>query len=217
MSTAIVLFSGGQDSTVCLHYALQHYKRVLPITIVYGQAHAIELLSVQKICEMNYLVQETINLGFGILRGGTLLSDMSMAQGEIADTWVPYRNMLFLTIALNRAIKWRDSVVIIGVNSVDYSGYPDCRGEFIDSIIKTGFLASETYIPIETPLLHLSKSEIVQLGRALPGCMESLAWSHTCYKGSVPPCGECPACVLREKGFADAGVPDPLIERLKNA
>lgn len=217
---AVVLFSGGQDSTVCLYWAMENFDEVYPLVINYGQKHMVEITSAIKIIQMAGLEDnaEFLRLPMNILKGGTLLNQESQASGSIADTWVPYRNMLFLTIALNRALVLGElSVVVTGVNAVDYSGYPDCRGEFIEAMYDAAFEASEKEVEIVTPLIYCSKSEIVRVGFALDGCMEALAYSHTCYNGQVPPCGECNSCIIRAKGFEEAGVKDPLIERLTNA
>lgn len=219
-SKAVVLFSGGQDSTVCLYWAMENFDEVYPLVINYGQKHVVEITSAIKIIQMAKLEDkaEFLRLPMDILKGGTLLNQDSQASGSIADTWVPYRNMLFLTIALNRAlVHGENSVVVTGVNAVDYSGYPDCRGEFIDSMYDAAFEASEKEVEIVTPLIYYSKSDIVKIGANLPGCMEALAYSHTCYNGQVPPCGECNSCIIRAKGFGEAGIKDPLIERLTNA
>lgn len=219
-SKAVVLFSGGQDSTVCLYWAMENFDEVYPLVINYGQKHVVEISSAIKIIQMTRLEDnaEFLRLPMNILKGGTLLNQESQATGSIADTWVPYRNMLFLTIALNRAlVHGGNSVVVTGVNTVDYSGYPDCREDFIDIMQNAAFEASEKNIEIVAPLIYYSKSGIVKIGAGLDGCMEALAYSHTCYNGQVPPCGECNSCILRAKGFAEAGVKDPLIERLTNA
>ncbi len=218
MSKAIVLFSGGQDSTVCLYWAKKYYKDVLALNIFYGQKHWVECNAASKIALIAGVKMEILSLNTEILKGGSILGvAVKHTNPNIAASWVPLRNQLFLTIAFNRAIVYKADAVITGVNAIDYSGYPDCRAEFIRSIEKASFLASEISIPIETPLIGMSKKEIVEEGTRLEGCMEALAYSHTCYKGEVPPCCECPACTLRAKGFAEAGIKDPLIERIKNA
>lgn len=216
---ALVLFSGGQDSTVCLYWAKENFNEVHPLVIFYGQNHKVEIDAALKIATDAEVSKNTelIELPPHTLMGGTLLNQKSEAKGSIADTWVPYRNMLFLVLAFNRALIKGCNFIITGVNAVDYSGYPDCRLAFIDAIEYTAKKASEKFISIQTPLIDMSKKEIVELGLTLPGCMEALAYSHTCYNGQVPPCGECPACKLRAKGFFEAGVKDPLIERLTNA
>lgn len=210
-SRAIVLFSGGQDSTVCLYWAKQIFEEVHPLIINYGQKHDIELDSASNIVVLAELIDFTEFVFFPKIKGGKLLGQESKATGTVADTWVPYRNMLFLTLALNHAVAKDCQAVVVGVNSVDYSGYPDCRKEFIEAFEKTAELASEKEIKVLTPLITLSKKEIVELGTSIPGCMEALAYSHTCYNGVYPPCGECASCKLRAEGFKQAGVEDPLI------
>lgn len=219
-SKAVVLFSGGQDSTVCLFWAMENFDEVYPLVIHYGQKHSVEVKAAHKILELSGLYDnsETLLLGASVLKGGTLLNQPSQAEGSIADTWVPYRNMLFLTIALNRALTLGgQNAVVTGVNAIDYSGYPDCRESFINAIFEAGFEASEKEVEIIAPLLFYSKKDIVKIGASYERCMEALAYSHTCYNGQVPPCGECNSCLIRAKGFKDAGIKDPLIERLTNA
>lgn len=215
---AIVLFSGGQDSTVCLYWAKKYNLDLLALNIGYGQEHKIECEAALNIARMAGARYEYLGLTEGTLLGGSILGGaVEHHNKEIAASWVPLRNQLFLTIAINRAIVYGCQTVITGVNFVDYSGYPDCRPEFIRAMEKVSFLASEIPITIETPLINMSKSAIARAGEQLEGCREALAYSHTCYKGEIPPCGECPACVLRAKGYQEAGLTDPLIERLRNA
>lgn len=216
---AVVLFSGGQDSTVCLYYAKQYFGEVYALNINYGQTHGgAECNAAVKIAEMADVRLEFLHLLSSTLKGGSILDGEVKDRGEgIAPSWVPLRNMLFLTIAINRAIYLGYDTVITGVNAIDYSGYPDCRLEFIEACGKAAFIGSEKFVYIDTPLIDLSKREVVEKMFNYKGCVEAMAYSHTCYKGEVPPCGECPACVLRAKGFFEYEIEDPLIRRLKNA
>jgi 7-cyano-7-deazaguanine synthase len=217
---AVVLFSGGQDSTVCLYYAKEYFGEVYALNIFYGQKHLVECSSAAKITYMANVKLEHVSLPGNTLKGGSIVGigkAVETDNPEIADSWVPLRNMLFLTIAINRAIVLGFDTVITGVNAIDYSGYPDCRPEFIETCGKAAFIGSEKFVFIDTPLIGLSKADIVKKMFYYDGCPEAMAFSHTCYRGEVPPCGECPACILRAKGFAEAGIKDPLIERLKNA
>jgi 7-cyano-7-deazaguanine synthase len=125
------------------------------------------------------------------------------------------RNALFLTIAANRAVRLGAKYVYIGVSQEDYGGYPDCRGPFISRIEDAINLALEDVaeVHIFAPLLYKTKKETVELAASLPGCLEMMAYTHTCYNGDYPPCGHCHACLLRDKGFTEAGIEDPLITR----
>jgi len=131
-------------------------------------------------------------------------------------TFVPMRNAMFLTIGANYALSKNCRTLVTGVCQEDNANYPDCRAEFIASQTATinQALGIQDF-KIETPLMMLSKKKSVLLAQTLKGCMESLAFSHTCYAGVFPPCGKCHSCVLRAEGFAQAGVKDPLIERVE--
>lgn len=212
---AIVLLSGGQDSTTALYWALQEFEKVKTISINYGQRHKVELYSAINIADMAGVDIEIINIEENILKGGFLLQSGEIPSDYegIAPTFVPARNLLFLTIAANRAYIEGYKNIVIGVSQVDYSGYPDCRHETIiamEDAIRKGLGVP---IKIHTPFINLSKAGTVLLAQTIPGCMEALAFSHTCYNGEFPPCGKCPACLLREKGFLEAGVTDPLMEK----
>jgi 7-cyano-7-deazaguanine synthase len=128
----------------------------------------------------------------------------------LPNTFVPGRNLIFLTVAA--AYAWQRDIghLVTGVAEADYSGYPDCRQKTIDALQVALRLGMESEIEIHTPLMHLSKQQTVELARDL-GALPAMAMTHTCYNGERPPCGVCPACVLRAKGFAEAGVGDPLL------
>lgn len=222
MSKALVLLSGGQDSTTCLYWAKQKHDEVTALCIAYGQRHAVELDAARKVAELAGVCLEVLQLGT-ILKGTSPLvsgntlgkyDEVEHLPGGIEPTFVPGRNALFLVLAVNRALVLGFDHVVTGVCEEDYGGYPDCRRSFIDSMEHAMSLATEQHVVIETPLMHLTKAESVHLAVTLPGCVEAMAHSHTCYDGAVPPCGKCHACHLRARGFQQAGVPDPLIERL---
>ena len=220
MSKALVVFSGGQDSTTCLYWAKQRFEQVFALTFDYGQRHRLELESARRIAEMAGVNQEVIELG-KIFAGLSPLTDSSRAVETyasveqlpegIASTFVPGRNILFLTVAANRAYVLGCNRIVLGVAQQDYGGYPDCRLDFIEQM--QGALASglEFDLKIETPLMHLSKKETVDLAASLPGCLEALSYSTTCYNGVYPPCGSCNSCLLRARGFQQAGLVDPLL------
>ena len=225
---AVVVLSGGQDSTICLHWAMTHYKEVMAVTFNYGQTHSIELESARTITELNNIPHEILNIP-EILRSTSPLTDttqeletydnydeMDNIIGDRVElTFVPMRNALFLTIGANYALSKDCRVLITGVCQQDNANYPDCRQEFIwsqqDTINKA--LGINDF-KIETPLMNLSKKESVYLAQTMRGCMDSLSYSHTCYAGQYPPCGKCHSCVLRAQGFKEAGVEDPLITRV---
>ena len=139
--------------------------------------------------------------------------DADSLPGGLEATFVPMRNALFLVLAANRAAVLGCNQIYIGVSQEDYGGYPDCRLDFIESMERSINQALDQRIYIETPLIQLNKKETVELAQTLPGCMEALAFSHTCYKGDYPPCGKCHACLLRARGFEQAGIQDPLVAR----
>ena len=220
MSKALVVFSGGQDSTTCLYWAKQRFDSVRALTFDYGQRHRLELVSARIIAQMAGIEQEVIDLGH-IFAGLSPLTDLgksvetydvveNLPQG-IASTFVPGRNILFLSVAANRAYVLGCDTVVIGVAQQDFGGYPDCRLDFIDKMQAALASGLEAPLVIETPLMNLTKKETVVLAQSLPGCLEALAYSTTCYNGENPPCGHCNSCLLRARGFEQAGIIDPLL------
>jgi len=228
MSKAMVVLSGGQDSTTCLFIAKNTYDEVHAVTFDYGQKHAIEIEAAKKIAQLAGVASHEIIAVPNILRSTSPLLDKTAELEKYSDyesmdkiignrvelTFVPMRNAFFLTLAANIAISKGCFNLFTGVCQNDNSNYPDCRQAFIESQQRTidEALGIDFFI-IEAPLLHLSKADTVKLAMELPGCHEAMAYSHTCYSGTFPPCGECHSCVLRAKGFTDAGVPDPLLTR----
>lgn len=222
MSGSVVLFSGGQDSTTCLYWAKARYSKVVAVSVRYGQRHVRELQAARDICalaEVEHVILDVPALGqlgdSALLNqdpvaGSGGLPDITMPEG-LPTSYVPGRNILLLTLAACVAVKYRFGDVVSGVCQTDYSGYPDCRREFVDSLEQTFLrgLPDSCSVRVVTPLMYLTKAETVRLARNLPGCWEALALSHTCYLGGEVACGDCPACVLRAKGFAEAGEIDP--------
>lgn len=212
---AVVLFSGGQDSTTCLAWAAARYRRLLAVTIDYGQRHRIELEAAARIARAAGIEQIVLPCdSFRALGGNSLTGsqavESSTPTGGLPNTFVPGRNLIFLTLAAAAAWQRGISELVTGVCQTDYSGYPDCRADTmaaLQSALRTGLDAPFT---IHTPLMHLTKAQTVLLLRDL-GRLDWLALSHTCYNGSRPPCRQCPACSLRAKGFAEAGIADPLL------
>ena len=205
------------DSTVCLALAAREDDAVVAVTFDYGQRHAVEIDRARVIAERYGAEWLCVRLDASRW-GGSALTDSSMAvpvDGVDADvipvTYVPARNLIFLSVAMGVAEARDADAVYLGVNALDYSGYPDCRPEFIESFRGTAALALKRGVEgrpvdIRTPLIRLSKADIVRLGVEVGAPLE-LTWS--CYLGGDRPCGECDACRLRAKGFAEAGLVDP--------
>lgn len=216
-SRALVVHSGGADSTICLHWAIDCYEMVSAITFDYGQRHRIELDCAASICERLGVEQKVVTLESLSQLGGNSLTDhkttIETPEGELPNTFVPGRNLLFMTLAGAWAWQVGAKHLVTGVCETDFSGYPDCREETMKALEQSLNLGMESNFEIHTPLMHVSKAQSVLMARDLDGCLDSLAYSHTCYEGQYPPCGQCPSCVLRAKGFAEAGMTDPLIQR----
>jgi 7-cyano-7-deazaguanine synthase len=215
-SKAVVVLSGGQDSTTCLYWALDRFGdgNVEALTFDYGQRHRIELECAEMVAQGAGVAHTTLPIDTFSALGGSSLTDAGLpVEGAPANglpnTFVPGRNLVFLTFAA--AFAWQRGIVelVTGVAQTDYSGYPDCRQDTIDELEKTLCLGMERTFTIHTPLMTLSKKETVELARDL-GALDAMALTHTCYNGQRPPCGECPACRLRAKGFLEAGIADPL-------
>jgi 7-cyano-7-deazaguanine synthase len=215
---ALVILSGGQDSTTCLYWAIERFGRdsVESLTFDYGQRHRIELEAASNVAAHAGVANTVLPVDTFRALGGNALTDGSIevpeeaAQGDsLPATFVPGRNLIFLTFAA--AYAWPRDIrhLVAGVAQTDYSGYPDCRRETIDALEKSISLGLERGVTIHTPLMHLSKKETVLLANEV-GAIGAMALTHTCYNGRRPPCGECAACRLRARGFVDAGIPDPL-------
>lgn len=224
---AVVLLSGGLDSSTVLAIAQQKGFYVFALSFSYGQRHTAELESAKAIAQQfgvgRHVVVDIDLRRFG---GSALTDDIAVPKGrdigqmaeEIPVTYVPARNTIFLSYALAWAEVLEAKHIFIGVNAVDYSGYPDCRPEFIEAFERVANLATragvedELPLRIETPLLQLSKAQIIQMGNELG---VDYALTNSCYDplDSGAPCNECDACLLRAQGFRDAGLGDPLVEK----
>jgi 7-cyano-7-deazaguanine synthase len=212
---ALVVFSGGQDSTTCLHWAINKYESVEAIFFDYGQRHLIELESAKRIAELNEIPLKVLKVDTLKQLGGNSLTDdieIDTQEGELPNTFVPGRNLIFLTYAAAFAYQKGISHLVTGVCETDYSGYPDCRLSTMKSLEKTLNLGMESNFKIHTPLMDLDKKETVLLA-IKEKAIQSLTWSHTCYEGQYPPCKKCPSCILRAKGFSEAGIIDPIFQR----
>ncbi|OIR09612.1 MAG: 7-cyano-7-deazaguanine synthase QueC [Marine Group III euryarchaeote CG-Bathy2] len=220
MGKALVVFSGGQDSTTCLYWALARHESVAALTFDYGQRHRVEIDAAREIAALAGVDWELVELPG--LAGSSPLTDASRTVAQYGDaepmpngveaTFVPGRNLLFLAVAANRAAAAGCDTIVAGVCETDFGGYPDCRQPFINAMqaaINAAIEGAAPAIAIETPLMQLTKRETVLLAQEV-GALPALALSHTCYNGARPPCGSCHACLLRRRGFEAAGIPDPL-------
>ena len=213
---AVVLFSGGQDSATCLAQACADFPgEVLALGYDYGQRHKTELKQARKITLLAGTPFRIVDMGFIAQLSDNSLTNHGVTieyeAGELPSTFVPGRNLFFLSAAAVVARQLGAPYIYTGVCQTDFSGYPDCRDEFVKSAEKTINLAMESTLEIRTPLMWLTKSETVLLMKSLG----KLSWyeeTHTCYEGARPPCGVCPACELRAKGFLEAGISDPLLK-----
>lgn len=216
---ALVVLSGGQDSTTCLYWALDRYGsgRVETLTFDYGQRHRIELDCAARVAAMAGVPHAVLPIDTFSALGGDALTDANVGvQGGVdattglPNTFVPGRNLVFLTFAAAFAYRRGIADLVTGVAQTDYSGYPDCREATMTALQQALRLGMEFDVTIHAPLMHLSKKETVELARDL-GALPAMAHTHTCYNGRRPPCGTCPACELRARGFAEAGIEDPLL------
>jgi 7-cyano-7-deazaguanine synthase len=228
-SSALVVLSGGQDSTTCLFWAKQHFKTVHAISFYYGQRHARELACAKAVAALAGVgSMEIVDLTSSILKSTSPLTsgsaletytDFKSMDSVIGDrvelTFVPMRNALFLTIAANRAVALGTKTIVTGVCQADNANYPDCRVDFVNAQEKAirEALGVDDWL-IATPLMQLSKKESVLLSRKLDSpAFAALAFTHTAYSGEYPPVTQDHATVLRAHGFEEAGLPDPLILR----
>ncbi len=219
MKKAVVVLSGGLDSTTCMGMAKEKGYELYPITFHYGQRHNREVEQAEKVAaHFGSPEHRIVDVSFLQQIGGSALTDetIEVRQGgveeDIPSTYVPARNMIFLSLASAYAEVIGAEAIYIGVSAVDYSGYPDCRPEFISSMNDTVNLATKTgttggEFKIEAPLIQLTKKETIEEGLRL-GVPYELTTS--CYLGEEVACGECDSCLLRLKGFEEAGAEDPI-------
>lgn len=216
---SVVILSGGLDSTTCMAVAADEGYEIYALTFDYGQRHRREVDCARQVAA-HFGVREhrIVKLDFLKQIGGSSLTDPSREiplgqEGkDIPDTYVPGRNLVFLSLAASFAEVVGAQTIFIGVSAVDYSGYPDCRPDFIEAVnrvLQVGTRAGDQSkaIQIRAPLLHLSKAETIKLGHRL-GAPYHLTTS--CYRGGERACGVCDSCRLRLKGFREAGIIDPI-------
>ncbi len=215
LSGAVVLLSGGQDSATCLAVALRdEVGPIYALAFDYGQRHRVELDCARELATMAGIPIRMIDMRFIAQLAPNALTDASQdilaMPGELPSTFVPGRNLFFLSVAAVMVRQWGVGKIYTGVCQTDYSGYPDCREDFVQSVQQTVRLAlDEPALEIVTPLMHLTKAQTVLLMKDT-GHLDWYAHTHTCYVGTRPACGTCPACVLRLNGFRESGITDPL-------
>lgn len=200
MNGAVVLLSGGIDSTVCLFLARKIYNPVYALSVDYGQRHRKELEAAEKIAGLADVSWEKTS--FPALAE---LSD-SFLTGSGEDMVVPGRNIILLTLASVYALGAGVTRVVIGVCGTDFADFPDCRPSFLESLQTTVRAGVSENLSLVAPLIHLAKEDIFSLARAIPGAWNALAHTITCYRGEKPGCGKCPACIERRKGLEKAGL-----------
>jgi 7-cyano-7-deazaguanine synthase len=222
MKKAVCLLSGGLDSSTCLALARRDGYACYALSFDYGQRHRVELEAAARVAAALGAERHMVaRIGLDVFGGSALTADIAVPKGRTAAemahgipvTYVPARNTIFLSLALAWAEVLESEDIFIGVNALDYSGYPDCRPEFIEAFERMANLATRagvegrTRVAIHTPLMLLSKAGIVRLARDL-GLDFSL--THSCYDPDAAgrPCGRCDACLLRRKGFEEAGIED---------
>jgi 7-cyano-7-deazaguanine synthase len=224
MTRCVVLLSGGLDSYTAAAIAKSDGFDLYALTIAYGQRHACEIASARAVARaLPVLRHLELPIDLRAIGGSSLTSDASVPRdrdltaSDIPSTYVPARNTIFLSLALAWAEVLDAFDIVVGVNALDYSGYPDCRPEFIHAFETLATLATRAGVEggrfrVHTPLISLTKAQIIQRGIAL-GLDYGL--THSCYDPATDgrPCGRCDSCVLRARGFAEAGVPDPLLLR----
>lgn len=221
---AVVLLSGGLDSTTTLAIAKADGFSSYAMSFRYGQRHAVELESAKCVAQaMGVVEHAVVDVDLCMIGGSALTGDLVVPKSRSLEemgegiplTYVPARNTIFLSFAVGWAEVLGASGIYIGVNALDYSGYPDCRPEYIESYERMANLATKagvegtTRLKIHTPLIHLTKAQIIRKGLELG---VDYALTSSCYDPGPDgrPCGECDSCQLRKKGFTEAGAPDPL-------
>jgi 7-cyano-7-deazaguanine synthase len=228
---AVVLLSGGLDSATVLAIARSEGYRPYALSFRYGQRHEVELASARQVAKANGVERHVIaDIDLRVFGGSALTADVAVPHHDsvtdlddaagIPITYVPARNTIFLSFALAWAESLGASDVFLGVNALDYSGYPDCRPEYIEAYQRMANLATKAGVEgtqrlrIHTPLIDLTKGQIIERGLAL-GVDYSL--THSCYDPdeSGLACGTCDSCLLRGKGFAEAGLEDPALAHLR--
>ena len=222
---AVVLLSGGLDSYTAAALAAREGYELYALTVWYGQVHAREIEAARRVgCALSVAAHRELDLNLASFGGSSLVGDGAIPKDrdverdrEIPSTYVPARNTIFLALALGWAEVVGARAIVIGVNALDYSGYPDCRPEYLEAFERLAALATRAGVEgaslrILAPLLRLSKADIVRAGVSLE---LDYGLTHSCYD-PLPdgaPCGRCDSCRIRARGFAEAGVEDPLARK----
>jgi 7-cyano-7-deazaguanine synthase len=229
---ALVVLSGGQDSTTCLYWAKTHFEEVHTVSFDYDQRHSIELIAAERVAKLAKVESHTcIKLHGGILKSTSPLTsdaplekyaDHASMEKIIGDrvelTFVPMRNFIFLGVAINHALSLGIRDLVTGICQADGANYPDTTHDFRTKFAGAanealGLTQLGTLVDIHAPLMYMSKAESVKLAYEMEGCRAALAFSHTSYDGKYPPVDNNHANVLRAHGFEVAGLPDPLVLR----
>ena len=226
MKKAVILLSGGLDSATTLAIAKKDGYACHALSFNYGQRHFRELESAKKVATSLRVVEHLVlTLDLGLIGGSALTANLPVPKGRTSEeigsgipvTYVPARNTIFLAHALGWAEVLGADDLFFGANVYDYSGYPDCRREYVDAFERMASLATkagvegQSHFKVHTPLIQMTKAEIIRQGNAL-GVDFGLTWS--CYEATTEgnPCGRCDSCLLRKKGFAEAGLKDPFLQ-----
>ncbi len=232
MTKALVVLSGGQDSTTVLFWARGLFEEVHAITFDYGQRHVLEVEAAKKVARLAGVASHEIVRVPAILESASPLTSANELErynnfqqmdqvigSRVELTFVPMRNTFFLTVAANRAVARGCETLVTGICQEDNANYPDCRETFRRLLERTfneslGLrLHSPNYLHIAAPLMHMSKADTCKIALEFPGCWQALAYSHTSYDGKYPPTDMNHSNVLRAEGFRQAGLPDPLVVR----
>lgn len=224
LGDAVVLLSGGLDSSTVLAVAKWEGWRCHALTVGYGQTHGVELEAARRVAEaLGAVGHKILEVDLGAFRGSSLVGEGSIPHGRshdemaegIPSTYVPARNTVLLSLALAWAESLGADEIFLGINALDYSGYPDCRPDFLrafENVARAGTKRGVEGKPIRVraPLMNKNKAEIIRWGQALG---VDFGLTHSCYDPGPAgvPCGDCDSCALRAKGFEEAGVPDPLM------
>ena len=221
MRPAVVLFSGGLDSSTCLAIAKEEGFAPHALSVRYGQRHEHELRAAERVAQALEVPLKTVSLDLRAIGGSALTAELEVPKDApigrgIPVTYVPARNTVLLALALGYAETLDAQDLYLGVNAIDYSGYPDCRPAFVEAFETLANLATAAAVEgraryrVHAPLLHSSKAQIVRRAAALG---VPLALTHSCYDPDLQgrACGRCDSCRLRAQGFAEAGVPDPTV------